>query len=285
MDDRAKLAQAGSMIHGEWDPQRIERTLRSAKQRRVRRIATRSALGAACVALALFVWRADEPRPAQVAKQVHAPESTPQPSVTPEVSTPQVATQTPPVQATEEQAQVPVDAPVDAQEPAELRSRRSRVQLATTSSKQRADWRVRMHKGDARGAYALLKAEKPALSTLDDLMLAADAARRAGDPRVAANYLEQALRDHAGPRSAVVAFTLGRILRDELHKPAAAAQAFMKVQTSQDAPLMADALAREVEAWQAAGSHERAKERAKLYVQRYPSGERRAWMDRLLQTP
>ena len=276
-----ELERAGALIRGDWDAQRIERTLRSAKRRRVKRIATRSIVAGSCLGLALFLALPSSPKPAVEVAHV-APAGAPtvvyenKPDSSLKVADKRSRADAPNLR----------DAGANEAKEEPVRRHKARVQWASSATgKPQTDWRERMQAGDARGAYAVLKDSKPKLSTIDDLMLAADAARRAGDPQAASVFLEQALHEHQGPRTAVVAFTLGRILRDELHRPGPAALAFMKVQATQDAPLAADALAREVEAWQGSGAKERAKQRAKLYVERYPSGERRAWMDRLLATP
>lgn len=276
----AELERAGAMVRGEWDAARIERTLLSAKRRRVRRTAVRGVGLISGAGVLLFLWLAPQAGDSTTASRGArplAPSAPQEPSPTQE--TKQAAVEP-------ERASPPLPTPAEP-EGTSVRSREARVRIAATDARARKpSWRSHMREGDARAAYAILRVEQPKLSTLDDLMLAADAARRAGDPRAATGYLEQALRDHPGPRSAVVAFTLGRILRDELSRPADAARAFSQVeQSSKDAPLAEDALAREVEAWQAAKSRERAKQRARDYVQRYPQGERRAWMERLLQTP
>ena len=66
---------------------------------------------------------------------------------------------------------------------------------------------------------------------------------------------------------------LGRVLLEDLGRPAEAAAAFLKAQGT-SSPLDEDALAREVEAWARAGDRERARARAELYFTRYPLGTR-----------
>jgi transmembrane sensor len=75
------------------------------------------------------------------------------------------------------------------------------------------------------------------------------------------------------PRASLAAFTLGRVLLDELGRPAEAAAAFERARGAGGA-MAEDALAREVEACSKAGNVERARELAALYMRTYPSGRR-----------
>ena len=88
--------------------------------------------------------------------------------------------------------------------------------------------------------------------------------------------LSRLLREHAAdPRAPLAAFTLGRVLLDELGRPREAAQSFLRVQElDPSGPLSQDALAREVEAWSRAGEGSSARARALQYVQKYPTGRR-----------
>lgn len=108
----------------------------------------------------------------------------------------------------------------------------------------------------------------------DELMRAADVARLSGHSHKALVPLRKLLQVSPGdPRAGLAAFTLGRVLLDELGKPSEAAAAFAKAQ-SYGGALGQDALAREVEALAKAGDTVRARERATLYVERYPKGSR-----------
>jgi transmembrane sensor len=115
-------------------------------------------------------------------------------------------------------------------------------------------------------------------------MLAADAARLGGAPELARRHLETLLARHAGDaRAAPAAFTLGRLLVERLGQPALAAQAFARSQQLAPAGALAeDALAREVSCWLHAGQQQRAQERARTYLTRYPAGARRAAMESAL---
>lgn len=109
-----------------------------------------------------------------------------------------------------------------------------------------------------------------------ELLLLADVARLSHHPADAVAPLSRLLREHAAdPRAPLAAFTLGRVLLDELGRPREAAQSFLRVQElDPSGPLSQDALAREVEAWSRAGEAASARARALQYVQKYPTGRR-----------
>ena len=136
-------------------------------------------------------------------------------------------------------------------------------------------WRALADRGDWSRAYAALK-ESELRDAPDDLLRAADVARLSGHPGDAVEPLRQVLAAHRDdPRAELAAFTLGRVLLDELSRPREAAQAFAEARAlDDDGPLAGDALAREVEAWAAAGDRRRAHARAEEYLQRYPDGNR-----------
>jgi transmembrane sensor len=110
------------------------------------------------------------------------------------------------------------------------------------------------------------------------LLADADRARLAGRFDEGASLLQRLIREHPGDqRAPLAAFSLGRILLGELHRPAEAAQAFARVRTlAPDGPLAEDALAREVEAWARAGDLDRARVRGAEYMRKYPNGTRAA---------
>lgn len=122
---------------------------------------------------------------------------------------------------------------------------------------------------------------EPAVPPVPDaakLLADADRARLAGRFEDGASLLSRLIREHPGdPRAPLAAFSLGRILLGELHRPAEAAQAFARVRAlAPDGPLAEDALAREVEAWARAGNLERARARGAEYLRLYPNGTRAA---------
>jgi transmembrane sensor len=95
------------------------------------------------------------------------------------------------------------------------------------------------------------------LRSAQQLLAEVDTARSAGQSTRAVELLRQLLRDYPNdPRAPLAAFTLGRVLLNELGLPREAE----------------DALAREVEAWQRASEPQRARALAATYLERYPAG-------------
>jgi transmembrane sensor len=139
-----------------------------------------------------------------------------------------------------------------------------------------ASWRPLAERGQYEEARRALRKAGPSAVRDDttDLLLAADAARLSGHPAEAVPYLDRVLRGHArDPRASLAAFTLGRVLLDELGRPSEAVEAFARVRSS-GGPLAEDALAREVEALSRAGDVTRSREQALLYRRLYPNGRR-----------
>ncbi len=105
----------------------------------------------------------------------------------------------------------------------------------------------------------------------------ADKARKEGRPDQAVGYLKAITDRHAGdPRAPLAAFTRGRVLLESLGRPREAAQAFAQARSlsGRRSALAEDALAREVEAYAAAGESGLARDRAELYQRNYPKGLR-----------
>jgi transmembrane sensor len=119
-----------------------------------------------------------------------------------------------------------------------------------------------------------------------ELLLAADVARWSHHPAAAITPLRRLLSAFADDaRAPAAAFTLGRVLLDELDRPAEAAVAFAEARAREPAGALAeDALAREVEALARSGDLARAGERAREYAARYPTGLRLPQVRRLGQT-
>jgi transmembrane sensor len=132
-------------------------------------------------------------------------------------------------------------------------------------------------RGEYGEAYAAIQ-RRPDLVGDDaaDLLRAADAARFSGHPLEATRYLERVVREHARDSVApLAAFTLGRIELSQLGHPTKAADAFARAYAlAPQGSLAEDALAREVEASEAAGDHERARKLAGQYLARFPHGRR-----------
>jgi transmembrane sensor len=125
--------------------------------------------------------------------------------------------------------------------------------------------------------------QAPARDRASEAFELADAARRENRPRDAIAPLRSIVeRFPADPRAPLAAFTLGRVLLDDLGKPADAAAAFAEARTLAPAgPLAEDALAREVESWAAAGDAVRARAAAEKYGKLYPGGRRARFVRQL----
>jgi transmembrane sensor len=108
------------------------------------------------------------------------------------------------------------------------------------------------------------------------LFARADRARKEGKAELAVAHLRTLIdRFPADPQAHVAAFTIGRLLLESLGEPRQAAASFEKARVlAKGAPLAEDALAREVEAWAAAGERVLARRRAELYRQLHPNGLR-----------
>lgn len=107
-----------------------------------------------------------------------------------------------------------------------------------------------------------------------DLMLAADVARLSRHPAEATRFLSRVAdgfpRDQRAP---LAAFTLGRVLLEDLGQPARAADAFRRAQQlAPRGPLASDALAREALAAQRSGQAERSRLLARRYLELFPKG-------------
>lgn len=141
------------------------------------------------------------------------------------------------------------------------------------------DWKLLALEGDYDLAFRALGDGPRAPDGPDpvaDLLLAADVARLSHHPAAALAPLGEVVDRHPDdPRAPLAAFTLGRVLLDELGRPQAAADAFARARALDPAgPLAADALGREVEAWSRAGDTARARDRAETYLRLHPRGAR-----------
>jgi transmembrane sensor len=147
-------------------------------------------------------------------------------------------------------------------------------------------WREDARAGDYGKAYEELRAKggEAVRDDADDLMLAADVARLSAHPDDAVQPLRGVCDRHSSDRRApVAAFTLGRVLLDDLGRPKEAAAAFQRARVLWPAgPLAEDALAREADAWDRAGRPEGAREAARQYLERYPQGRHADTMREIL---
>jgi transmembrane sensor len=141
-------------------------------------------------------------------------------------------------------------------------------------------WRDYAWKGDYDRAYVDLNQrgkgavrDEPA-----DLMLAADVARLSSHPSEAVAPLRKLCDAYPNDKRApVAAFTLGRVLLDDLGRASEAAAVFEKARVLwPSGPLAEDALAREVEAWKRAGNADRVRALADQYLRQYPEGRHAA---------
>jgi transmembrane sensor len=156
------------------------------------------------------------------------------------------------------------------------RPARTRGREAVAASRPTGEWRRLAESGDFEAAYAALGGRFGSLHGASDLLMAADIARLAHHPDRAVGLLRRVLSAHrSDPRAPLAAFTLGRVLLEELGRPQEAAPVFATARSlATHGPLAEDALAREVEAWSRAGELPVARERATEYVKKYPSGRR-----------
>jgi len=170
---------------------------------------------------------------------------------------------------TEVSAGATVEVPVSPVAAAPGRQQRAAGMVASS-------WRPLAERGEYEEAQKALRKAGPSAVRDDtaDLLLAADAARLSGHPAEAVPYLERVVRGHThDPRAGLAAFTLGRVLLDELGRPSEAVDAFASAR-SFGGPLAEDALAREVEALSRSGDVTRSRDMALLYQRLYPNGRR-----------
>lgn len=147
---------------------------------------------------------------------------------------------------------------------------------SSTGARSRGAWRSLAGSGDFDRAYAALKAEGTAgvRDEPAELLLASDVARLSHHAADALAPLQRVVDSFPGdPRAPLAAFTLGRVLLDELGRPGDAARLFARTRAlAASGPLAEDALAREVESLWRAGETSLARARAEEYVARYPAG-------------
>ncbi len=149
-------------------------------------------------------------------------------------------------------------------------------------------WRDEARAGNYGKAYEELNASAKAHDSVrdeaGDLMLAADVARLSAHPEEAIRPLRSVCERHSSDRRApVAAFTLGRVLLDDLGRPAEAAVAFKKARVLwPEGPLAEDALAREADALMRAGRADGSRGAAAEYLASYPQGRHAGAMRKIL---
>lgn len=136
-------------------------------------------------------------------------------------------------------------------------------------------WQTLARSGDFARAWQTLQEAGPPRDEPAELLLAADVARLARHPSEAVAPLRRILTAHPrDARAPLAAFTLGRVLLDDLGRPREAAQAFAEAQRlAPQTSLAEDAWAREVEALFHAQSPD-ARRRAEAFEARYPKSAR-----------
>jgi transmembrane sensor len=120
-----------------------------------------------------------------------------------------------------------------------------------------------------------------------ELLVRAQAARAAGDPKEAARLLD-AIRTHHrdDARAGLAAFELGRVRLDALKDPAGAVEAFEDaIRLSPTAPFREDAEARRIQALDTSGNVTRCREMKRAYAEHYPTGLHRADVERRCPGP
>lgn len=140
-----------------------------------------------------------------------------------------------------------------------------------------ASWRQHAERGEYQEAYRVLERDRPRVSDdVEELLLAADAARLSGHPSAAVPYLQRVVDRHeSDPRAPLAAFTLGGVLMNQLDRPREAGTAYARARAmSPSSALSQDALARQVEAAHAASDKALARTLAVEYLERYPDGRR-----------
>jgi transmembrane sensor len=146
-------------------------------------------------------------------------------------------------------------------------------------------WRDYAHRGEYAKAFAALRRtpndvrEEPA-----DLLLAADVARLSSHPAQAVAPLRRVCERYSKDSHApVAAFTLGRVLLDDLGRAGEAASAFdLAARLWPSGPLASDAMAREAEALKRAGQLPEAQAVARKYLALHPGGRHAASLRAML---
>lgn len=298
MDDlEVRMRAAASQIAPKWDDHRDGRVMNGLRHRQRQRVRTRRAITTAMATVVLVVGvLAGTGRLAEaaatmkrwlsnvfVASTPEAPlPSTAQPSANTSSRGGESTPRLPAENVSESDAIEPIaPAPTVSAEIAPPKApSKPTVQVAPLAP----DWRALAQQQDFSAAYDALRAGPTDVKDEPrDLLLASDVARLSRHPEEAVAPLRRVLRDHRGDaRAPIAAFTLGRVLLQDLKRPGEAADAFAEARAlDPNGSLAEDAHAREVEAAAAAGDTARARARAVEYVARYPNGVRVGSVKRL----
>ncbi len=135
-------------------------------------------------------------------------------------------------------------------------------------------WRDLAQHGRYAQAFVALRQSNDVRDEAQDLLLAADVARLSAHPAQAVAPLRKVSQLYPrDPRAPVAAFTLGRVLLDDLGRASEAATAFeLAASLWPSGPLAGDALAREVEALKRSGQSPQARRVAQKYITLHPDG-------------
>lgn len=170
---------------------------------------------------------------------------------------------------------------IDAKAPTKRRAAHGAVLPPTPIGSPRApsQWRTELDAGRYDAAYAAIgKADFPRTTkqapNAEELLDLADVARLSGHPRDAVIPLTRLLDDFANsPHAAVAAFTLGRLLLDQIYDAKAAAVAFERaINMHPPHALLEDCHARLVQAYARSGSTAEAERAASSYRVLFPNG-------------
>ena len=135
------------------------------------------------------------------------------------------------------------------------------------------DWRDLARDGDYDRAYVAFDRVH---DNVEDLLLLADVMRLSHHAVEALAPLRRVVRDHPDdPRASLAAFTVGRVLLEDLGRPREANDAFADaIRLAPDGPMAEDALARQVESLSRAGDARAAQQLAEEYLRQFPNGRK-----------
>lgn len=159
---------------------------------------------------------------------------------------------------------------------------------ATRTTSHVVDWRQLARQKSFTRAFEAMRASgvQAVRDVPQELLLAADVARRAGHPEVASAHLTRILQAHrSDPRASVAAFTLGRVYAQQGQSPAAAETFESAFALEPKGALAEDALARAAFAWKASGNQARLRAAVASYLQHFPKGHQAEALGRLVSVP